>query len=86
MIPDADILSAIGSEPIFSVHDVRQVIANVLPGAGWIKDEDASEAAALLIKRCAHRGWIRSRHPAYPGKWEITARFYLKPSSHLSDQ
>jgi len=76
---DAEIIRALESRNLFSVHDVRQLLANATEGNDWVKGEEVSEAAKLVIRRCARRGWTKPR-ASYPGQWEITARFYLRPN------
>lgn len=75
---DSEILVALESHNLFSVHDVRQLLDAARSDRDWVKDEEISEDAKRFIRRCARRGWIRPR-ATYPGQWEITASFYLRP-------
>lgn len=82
---DAETIRALESRNIFSVHDVRQLLLNVntRPGPDWVRDEEISEEAKRIVRRCSRHGWIRPR-ASYPGQWEITAGFYLRPNAKCS--
>lgn len=79
---DAAIIRALDSRNLFSVHDVRQVLANASAGHDWVKDEEVSEESNRIIRRCSRRGWIKPR-ARYPGQWETTPRYYLRPNGEL---
>lgn len=80
---DARMILALESRNLFSVHDVCRLLLNAdtRPGPDWVRDEEISEEAKRIMRRCSRRGWIKPR-ASYPGQWEVTLSFHLRPNKH----